>query len=278
MMSVNDATTSPPNEHRSTPRGTLLSDTWTNLERYMRKFLRNPMLLSATLFQPIVWLVLFTEVLEPITAIPGFEAESYLEFFLPSIVIMIALIAGATSGIGLVDDLENGMFEKMLASPMSRSAIFLGKTLADAVQILIQVVIVLGLSLLLGARIEAGLLGALGLLIVALVFSLWFIALSTIVALRTQSSEATMAIGNVLALPLIFVSTAVLPASILPGWVQMVSVLNPVSYGVEAARTIILDGWVWEIILPALGVLIALDVLVGGVAIVTLNRATSADP
>jgi ABC-2 type transport system permease protein len=278
MISVNDATTSPPNEHRSTPRETFLSDTWTNLERYMQKFLRNPMLLSATLFQPIVWLVLFTEVLEPITAIPGFEAESYLEFFLPSIVIMIALIAGATSGIGLVDDLENGMFEKMLASPMNRSAIFLGKTLADAVQILIQVVIVLGLGLLLGARIETGLLGALGVLAVALVFSLWFIALSTIVALRTQSSEATMAIGNVLALPLIFVSTAVLPASILPGWVQTISVLNPVSYGVEAARTIILDGWVWETILPALGVLIMLDVVVGAVAIVTLNRAMSANP
>lgn len=277
-MSANDATTVTSNEHHSVPRGTLLSDTWTNLERYMQKFLRNPMLLSATLFQPIVWLVLFTEVLEPITAIPGFEAESYLEFFLPSIVIMIALIAGATSGIGLVDDLENGMFEKMLASPMNRSAIFLGKTLADAVQILIQVVIVLGLGLLLGARIETGLLGALGVLAVALVFSLWFIALSTIVALRTQSSEATMAIGNVLALPLIFVSTAVLPASILPGWVQTISVLNPVSYGVEAARTIILDGWVWETILPALGVLIMLDVVVGAVAIVTLNRAMSANP
>lgn len=277
-MSVNDATTSPPNEHRSTLQGTFLSDTWTNLERYMRKFLRNPMLLSATLFQPIVWLVLFTEMLEPITAIPGFEAESYLEFFLPSIVIMIALIAGATSGIGLVDDLENGMFEKMLASPMSRPAIFLGKALADAVQILIQVAIVLGLGLLLGARIEAGLLGVLGLLVVALVFSLWFIALSTIAALRTQSSEATMAIGNVLALPLIFVSTAVLPADILPEWVQTVSVLNPVSYGVEAARAIIIEGWVWDIILPALGVLIVLDVVVGAVAIVTLNRATSADP
>ena len=145
-------------------------------------------------------------------------------------------------------------------------------------QILIQVVIVLGLGLLLGARIETGLLGALGVLAVALVFSLWFIALSTIVALRTQSSEATMAIGNVLALPLIFVSTAVLPASILPGWVQTISVLNPVSYGVEAARTIILDGWVWETILPALGVLIMLDVVVGAVAIVTLNRAMSANP
>lgn len=87
-----------------------------------------------------------------------------------------------------------------------------------------------------------------------------------------------MAIGNVLALPLIFVSTAVLPASILPGWVQTISVLNPVSYGVEAARTIILDGWVWETILPALGVLIMLDVVVGAVAIVTLNRAMSANP
>lgn len=275
-MSTTD--TSRSRERRLLPRRTFFSDTWANLERYLRKFLRNPMLLSATLFQPVVWLILFTEVLQPISAIPGFEAGSYLDFFLPAIVIMVALIAGATSGLGLVEDLENGMFEKVLASPMSRPAIFLGKIFADAVQILIQVAVVLVVGILLGARIEAGLAGALGLLVVALVFSLWFIGLSTIVALRTQNSEATMAIGNVLALPLVFVSNAVLPSEVLPEWVQTISVLNPVTYGVDAARAIILDGWAWDMILPALGVLIALDVVVGAAAVVTLNRATSAAP
>ena len=275
-MSTTD--TSRSREGRLLPRRTFFSDTWANLERYLRKFLRNPMLLSATLFQPVVWLILFTEVLQPISAIPGFEAGSYLDFFLPAIVIMVALIAGATSGLGLVEDLENGMFEKVLASPMSRPAIFLGKIFADAVQILIQVAVVLVVGILLGARIEAGLAGALGLLVVALVFSLWFIGLSTIVALRTQNSEATMAIGNVLALPLVFVSNAVLPSEVLPEWVQTISVLNPVTYGVDAARAIILDGWAWDVILPALGVLIALDVVVGAAAVVTLNRATSAAP
>jgi ABC-2 type transport system permease protein len=275
-MSTTDSPLS--REHRSLPRRTFFADIWANLERYLRKFLRNPMLLTATLFQPVVWLVLFTEVLQPIAAIPGFEADNYLDFFLPAIVIMVALIAGATSGLGLVEDLENGMFEKILASPMSRPAVFLGKIFADAMQILIQVAVVLVVGLLLGARIEAGLAGALGLLVVALVFSLWFIGLSTIVALRTQNSEATMAIGNVLALPLVFVSNAVLPTTILPEWVQTISVLNPVTYGVDAARAIILQGWAWDIILPALGVLIALDVVVGAAAVVTLNRATSAAP
>lgn len=257
---------------------TFLSDTWANLERYLRKFIRNPMLLSATLFQPIVWLVLFSEVLQPIAALPGFAVDSYLAFFLPAIVMMVALIAGATSGLGLVEDIENGMFEKVLASPMSRPAIFLGKILADTTQILIEVAAVLIVGILLGARIEAGLLGVLGLLAVALVFSLWFIALSAIVALRTQNSEATAAMGNILALPLVFVSNAVLPSKMLPEWVQTISVLNPVTYGVDASRAIILDGWAWNVILPALSVLIALDVIVGAIAVMTLNRATSAAP
>jgi len=94
----------------------------------------------------------------------------------------------------------------------------------------VQVVIVLVLGVLLGAQIETGLAGALGLLVVVLVFSLWFLTLSAIVALRTQSSEATMGVGNVIALPLVFLSNAVLPSNLLPDWVQTISVLNPVTY------------------------------------------------
>lgn len=277
-MSMDGSSSSQVNEHRLSARTTIVADTWTNIERYMRKFLRNPMLLSATLFQPIVWLVLFSQVFQPIAEIPDFGIDSYLEFFLPAIIIMVALIAGATAGLGFVEDFNSGMFEKMLVSPMNRTSIFLGKTLADAIQIIIQVAIALVVGIVLGARIEAGITGVFGLLIVGLVFSLWFIGFSTIVAVYTQNSEATMAIGNILALPLVFMSDAFLPAHFLPEWIQLVSVLNPVSYGIDAARTIIIEGWVWETILPALGVLIALDVVVGAIAIWTLDQAVSSKP
>lgn len=185
----------------------------------------------------------------------------------------------ATSEIGLVDDIENGMFEKTLVSPMNRTAVFLGKTLAEVARIVVQVLIVLGLGVLLGAEIATGIPGAVAITAICVVFSVWFTAFSNVLAVLTRDEESTIIGSNLLQLPLLFVSSAFLPLSPLPNWIQTVAALNPVTYGVDAARAVMLGkdtmtvfettafGGIWDTLVPALGVLLGLATVLGTVAI-----------
>jgi ABC-2 type transport system permease protein len=192
--------------------------------------------------------------------------------------------------VGLVNDIEEGMFEKVLVSPMSRSAVFIGKTLAEVLRIAVQIAIILVLGVALGAEIATGVAGALGIMAVGVLFSLWFVSFSNTLAVLTKDQESTIIGANLLQFPLLFVSSAFLPLSALPGWIQTVAAFNPVTYGVDAARAIILDadvmtvidvstgyGGLWDSVIPGVAVLLALDLVLGGVAVYMLTRATSSN-
>lgn len=275
-------------------------DVWINLKRWLIKTSRNPFVVVSSLVQPIVFLVLFTEVFGQVTgdALAGvLGAEiSYITYLVPAIVIQSALVAAAGSGIGLVDDMESGMFEKVLVSPINRGAMFLGKALSEVVRIVVQTLIILALGYGLlwietggevGTYIETGLLGVLGIIGVTIVFAIWFTAFSNIVALVTRDQESTIIGANLLQFPLLFVSSAFLPVEVLPGWVQAVATVNPITYGVDAARALMLGqdvlsvidvttfSGIWNTLIPALVILLALDLVLGAIAVRYLNRASS---
>ncbi len=270
-----------------------LGDAWVNFKRWNLKALRNPFVVIVSLVQPIIFFVLFTQVFGNIAtgAIdrPGGGSLSYETFLMPAIAMQVCLAAAASSGIGLVNDIENGMFEKVLVTPMNRAAVFLGKTAAELVRIVAQVVIVVALAVLLGAEIDTGLAGAVGIVAVGVLFSLWFLALSNAVAVITEDQESTIIGANLLQFPMLFISTAFLPLSVLPDWIQTVATFNPVTYGVDAARALVLGedvmtvievtrfGGVWDTLVPAVVVLGALDLALGAVAVYLLNRASSSD-
>ena len=186
----------------------------------------------------------------------------------PAIAVQVSLAAAITSGIGLVNDIENGMFEKTLVSPMNRSAVFLGKTLAEVVRITAQVAIVLGLGVVLGAEIATGLVGAVAIAGICVLFSVWFTAFSNVLAVVTRDEESTIIGANLLQLPLLFVSSAFLPLPALPTWIQTVATFNPITYGVDATRAVMLGedtmtvidvtafGGAWNTIVPAIAVLV----------------------
>jgi len=270
-----------------------LGDVWVNFKRWNLKAVRNPFVLVVSLVQPVIFLLLFTEVFGQIAggAINrgAGAAISYETFLVPAIAIQVSLAAAITSGIGLVNDIENGMFEKVLATPMNRTAVFAGKTAAEALRIVVQVGIILGLGVVLGAEIATGLVGAVGIVLVGLLFSLWFIALSNTLAVLTRDQESTIIAANLLQFPLLFLSSAFLPLDVLPEWIQTFARYNPVTYGVDAARALMLDADVMTVVevtrfdgllntlVPALAVLVALDLVLGAVAVYLLSRATSAD-
>jgi ABC-2 type transport system permease protein len=267
-------------------------DVWVNFKRWNRKAVRNPFVLVVSLVQPIIFLVLFTEVFGNVAAGAiqrgGLEI-GYETYLVPAIAIQVSLAAAATSGVGLVNDIENGMFEKVLVTPMNRTAVFVGKTSAELVRIVFQIGVILGLGVVLGASIETGLLGALGVAAVGVLFSLWFVALSNTIAVLTRDQESTIIGANLLQFPLLFVSSAFLPLESLPGWIRTVARFNPVTYGADAARAIVLDRDVmtvvevtrfdglWNTLVPGVVVLVVLDLLLGAVAVVMLSRATSSE-
>lgn len=251
-----------------------VDDVRTNFARWNLKKIREPFVLVFAIVQPLIFLVLFSQVFGRLAA-GAVPDGDYLAFLVPAIVIQVALITAAGSGIGFVQDIETGMFEKVLVSPMGRTAVLAGKVLSDLLLILVPTVIMLGLGYALGARITTGLLGVVGILGIALVFSVWFMALSYVIGIVTGSSRVTGISTNLVQFPLLFASTAFVPENALPGWLQVVSSVNPITYGVDTAREIMLTGWTWDIIGRSLMVLVVLDILLGALAVHFLNRASS---
>lgn len=187
-----------------------------NFRRWNLKAVRNPFILVTSLVQPIIFLILFTQVFGEVAtgAInTGAGAISCETFLVPAIVIQVALAAAITSGIGLVNDIEEDVFEKILVTPMNRAAVFAGKSAAEVLRIAIQVAIILGLGVLLGAEIATGFLGAVGIMAVGLLFSIWFLAYSNILAVLTKDQESTIIAANLLQFPLLFLSSAFLSRS-----------------------------------------------------------------
>lgn len=274
-------------------RNSFVGDTWANFKRWLLKFLRTPHVIVMNLFQPILFLFLFTEVFGqiaegPITGAIGGTVD-YVTYLLPAIAIQVAIMTSQAAGMNLVKDMDEWIFEKVMVSPMSKTAVFLGKTLSEIFRIAVQISIILGLGIILGANIATGFVGALGVIGIGILFSLLFISLTTAIAMITKDQEAMMSILMPVMFPLLFLSSAFLPLHVLPSWVQTFAKFNPVTYGVDAARAIVLGEdvmtvvdvtaftGIWNTIIPALAVMLILALVFGGIAVLAIKRETSSD-
>ncbi|HJN58195.1 MAG: ABC transporter permease [Nitrososphaerales archaeon] len=243
---------------------TLIHDTRYLFMRSLKKLIRNPILLFFSLFQPIIFLLLFTQLFSKFASIPDFPAESYLAFATPGILLQNAFSSALQSGTSIVDDLDSGYLHKMLVTPVSRSAILLGRLTSDAFRVTIQSLIILGLAYLLGTSVVTGIGGLLLILATIAFFGLAWSGISLAIGLRTKNSESVFGIGAFLTFPLLFMSTALTPLSFMPEWIQNVSNFNPISYTVNAVRALMLNGYEWNTIIAAYAV-------IGLIAVLTLG-------
>ncbi len=241
-----------------------LSDTWYLFIRSLKKLVRNPILLFFSLFQPVIFLVLFTQLFTKFAQLPGFPAGSYLLFATPGILLQNAFSSALQSGTSVVSDLDSGYLQKMLVTPVSRYAILMGRLTSDALRVIIQSVILLGLALLLGASVSTGIPGIILVLITIAFFGLAWSGISLTLGLKTKNAETVFGISAILTFPLLFMSTALTPASFMPGWIQTVSNYNPISYTVNAVRVLVLTGYDW-------GTIASAYIVIGAIAIVTLG-------
>ena len=150
-------------------------------------------------------------------------------------------------GNSIVFDIDSGFLQKMLVTQVSRPAILLGRLTSDAFRVVVQSAIILALAYVLGAFVTTGPVGILLIFFTIAFFGLAWSGISLALGMKTRSSETVFAIGGFLTFPLLFLSPALLPISFLPDWVQNVSMFNPISYAINAIRTLMITGFDWTV-------------------------------
>ena len=244
-----------------------VSKTLVIAELEVRKIRHDPTELLTRAIQPALWLLVFGQVFGRARAIPT-GGLPYLDFMAPGILAQSVLFIAIFYGIAIIWERDLGLVHKLLASPTPRRALVLGKGISAGVRALSQVAIVYVLALLLGVKMNWHPLALAGVLAVVLLGAACFSTLSLIIACMVKTRERFMGIGQVLTMPLFFASNAIYPISLMPGWLKVISHLNPLTYEVDALRALMLTGGTSVFGLgPDMGILLmvtALLVIIGG--------------
>ena len=225
--------------------------------RHLRELLRQPWFVVVTLVQPLIWLLLFGALFKRVIEIPGFHAHSYIAFLAPGVVVMTALFNSAWSGMALIDDLNRGVTARFLVTPVPRAALILGRILKEAVVVVIQSLIIVGLALIDGASFPGGVGGVLVLFLLAALLGAAFAALSNAFALFMRQEEALVGATQFIILPLTFLSTTFLAANVMPSWIRHVGDFNPVNWAVVAGRSVTSSHADWGLVAARVGLLAA---------------------
>jgi len=205
--------------------------------RHLRNFSRQPWYIAFSLVQPIIYLLLFGALFKRVVELPGFNTGSYATFLTPGVVAMSALFSGGWLGVSIVSDLERGVLDRFLVSPVSRSALITGRLIQTGLVTVIQSLILIGLGLLVGARFAGGVAQVAVLIAAAVLLTAIFGALSCAVALVVRKEESIIGVVQFLLLPLTFLSSVFMAPALMPGWIRQVSRFNPLNWAVEIGRS-----------------------------------------
>lgn len=234
--------------------------------RSLRTLSRQPMYLAFTLVQPMIWLLLFGQLFTRVAELPGFGATSYLEYLTPGVVVMTAMFSAGWAGTAFIQDMERGVMDRNLTSPVSRGALIAGSLAYQAVTTVIQSLIVFGVGLVAGARYDGGVRGVLVVVLCATLLALAFAALSDAVALLVRQQEALIGVSQFLTLPLSFLSSVMIAPALMPGWVGDAARFNPVDWAAVASRAALTAEPDWGLVLGRTGALLALAVVMAWLA------------
>ncbi|MGZ5292008.1 MAG: ABC transporter permease [Actinomycetota bacterium] len=217
-----------------------VSDGWTLTKRNLITYMRKPDLLVFSTIQPVMFVLLFVYVWGGAMEANLPSSIPYVDFLMPGIFVQTAIFAALQTGVGLAEDLQKGLIDRFRSLPMARSAVLAGRTAADTVVIVFQVLLMTGVAYAVGYRFHEGLaeaiLGFVGAVSVGYAFT-WIAAFA---GLSLKTVEAVQAAMFTLVFPFVFASTAFVPAETFPGWLQAWSNVNPVSIWSDTIRVLTL--------------------------------------
>ncbi len=240
-------------------------------QRAMREAVRTPEALFPTLFIPLFFLVVNTGQaadIFPSSSTEFLEGQGYGAFQLPTSLLLAASFG--MSALFLVEEIEGGYFEKLRATPIPRSTIVLGRLMAEGVKcVLISILIVL-LALPFGVEIASGALGFVLLVVLTALWGMVFCGFLNLIALKSRSAAATNS-GSMIFFPLLFLTPNFVPRELLTEPMEVAATVNPVTYLMEALRSLILEDLDWATIWPGFAVVAA-----SGIVMLWLNVRTIA--
>jgi ABC-2 type transport system permease protein len=229
--------------------------------RSVRRMLRQPASLAPAILFPLILLAVNSGGLRSATRLPGFPTDSYLDFFLAFSFMQGATFATINSGTDLAKDIQTGFLSRLSLTPVRGTALLAGHLAGAVTMGLFQAVVYLGVGLAAGAHVEAGAAGALVILALATLIAFAFASLGAVLALRTGSGEAVQGTFPVFFV-LLFLSSMNLPRDLIEAdWFRTVATINPVSYLIEAIRSLILTGWDGQALALGFGIAAAVGAL-----------------
>lgn len=238
-----------------------MSAAWALGQRALREAARTPDAIIPTLFIPLFFLVVNTGQaadIFPSAETAFLNGQGYGAFQLPTTL----LLAGSfgTAALFLVEEIEGGYFDKLRATPVPRSAIVLGRLIAEAVKGVVIATLIVLLALPFGIEIASGVLGFVLLVALTALWSVVFVGFLQLIALKSRSAAATNS-GSLIFFPLLFLTPNLVPRDLLTRPMEIAATVNPVTYVMESLRSLVLFDLEWADILPGFGVVAALGVV-----------------
>ena len=252
----------------------IVRETYFIYMRNLKAWLGQPALVISTLIPPVFMFLFFGTPLRGMAGISGFPSDDYYAYFAAMIIVLAVVMNGTDVAFSLLTDMLSGYFDKLLLAPVNRFSMLMGTLLTSGTRALLQVSVIVAMALAFGVSFEGGLVGITAIIIAATVFGIATACIGLIIAMRTRSVQMTQN-SWLMFMPLAFLTTAFMPKEFLTGWFKLAVTLNPVDYVLVSVRTIIIEGWVWESILPGLWVLTATTVIMLTTATWTYRRATA---
>ena len=216
-------------------------DTLTITRAELLKIRHDPFEMVSRATQPLLWLLVFGQVLARTRAIPT-GSLPYMDYLAPGVLAQSAQFSAIFFGLAVIWERDLGLVHKLLVTPASRGALVLGKALAGGARALVQAVIVYIAAVAIGVGVRLDPLSIIQVAVVVVLGSSLFAAFSLVIACLVRSRERFMGIGQLLTMPLFFASSAVYPIELMPDWLRVVANLNPLTYMVDALRALMVNG------------------------------------
>jgi ABC-2 type transport system permease protein len=232
--------------------------------RWVKRLSREKFSMLFTLIQPMLfWLIFFGNLFQRAADVQVVQAPNYMSFLAAGVVVMTVLNNGLAGGVDLLFDKENGFLERLMATPIRRSSVILSRFLFVMAITAMQILVILGVAFLFGVSAETGILGIALILILGMLFGIGLTSISMAMAFSVKSHGDFFSVLGFLSLPMIFLSSALVPLVAMPGWMKTLAFFNPMTWVIDAVRPLIISGWSQA--LPQVGialvVLIAFDAL-----------------
>jgi len=240
---------------------TAISDTWALTIRDLLRLWRQPWFIGIVLVQPVIWLLLFGELFKRVVDIPGFTGGDYKQYLVPGVLVMTTFFSSGWNGMSTIEDLERGVTDRLLVTPARRWSLIVGRLGQNAVQALVQSIVIVAMALAIGVSFDGGVLGVVALVVVALLLGTAFAALSNALALVARREESLIGAVSFLQLPLTFLSTAFMQEQLIPSWVGTVADYNPVNWAVVAGREAVEASPDWGTVAGYSGLLVVFALL-----------------